>query len=127
MSGERFARIVFAGAGAWGVAAAALLYLGMGPPAAGAAGAGARFYAVFLVITLVWQFAFFLIAADPARYRALMVLAMLEELSFCMAMPLLAWLRIAPWAAAVTAAPAAALLALFWLAWRRTMPAAGTG
>jgi hypothetical protein len=36
----------------------------------------------FIGIALVWQILFFLIAADPIRYRTLMPVAILEKLAF---------------------------------------------
>jgi hypothetical protein len=40
-----------------------------------------QFYG-FIGVALVWQFAFLLIARDPARYRPLMPIAVLEKLAF---------------------------------------------
>ncbi len=40
-----------------------------------------QFYG-FVGVALVWQFAFLLIASDVRRYRPLMVIAVLEKLSF---------------------------------------------
>jgi hypothetical protein len=36
----------------------------------------------FVGLALVWQFVFLLIARDPARYRPLMLVAVLEKLAF---------------------------------------------
>lgn len=41
-----------------------------------------EFYYGFFGSALVWQFVFFLIASDPARYRALMAISILEKLAF---------------------------------------------
>lgn len=44
-----------------------------------------EFYYGFYGSALVWQFAFVLIARDPARYRPLMLVAVLEKASFFVA------------------------------------------
>ena len=48
-----------------------------------------EFYYGFYGSALVWQFAFFLIARDPARYRPLMLVSVLEKASFLIACLLL--------------------------------------
>ena len=51
----------------------------------------------FVGLALVWQFAFLLIARDPVRYRPLMIVAVLEKLSFGLAVPVLYFAgRVAP-------------------------------
>jgi hypothetical protein len=41
-----------------------------------------EYYYGFLAVTLAWQVAFFIIASDPARFRPLMPVAVLEKLLF---------------------------------------------
>jgi hypothetical protein len=41
----------------------------------------AEYYYSFIGVTVVWQILFFVIAGDPARYRKLMILSMLEKVS----------------------------------------------
>lgn len=54
-------------------------------------------YYGFVGLALVWQLAFLLIARDPARYRPMMIVAVLEKLSFGLAAPALYLLgRVAP-------------------------------
>lgn len=48
-----------------------------------------EFYYGFYGSALVWQFAFILIARDPARYRPLMLVSVLEKASFLIACLLL--------------------------------------
>jgi hypothetical protein len=48
-----------------------------------------EFYYGFVGVTLAWQFMFLLIASDPARYRRAMLPAVLEKMSFAVAIPLL--------------------------------------
>ena len=40
----------------------------------------------FFLVTFAWQVAFLIIATDPARYRMLMLAAMLEKFPFTLAM-----------------------------------------
>jgi hypothetical protein len=54
-------------------------------------------YYGFVGLALVWQLAFLVIARDPVRYRPLMLVAVLEKLSFGLAVPVLYALgRVAP-------------------------------
>jgi hypothetical protein len=71
----KFAKVVFWIAGIWGVLAISPLYFLLDavgrqePPAV----THPDFYYGFVTVTLMWQVAFFVIAMDPARYRALMI------------------------------------------------------
>lgn len=49
-----------------------------------------EYYYGFYGVTLVWQLAFLLIARDPARYRPLMPVAVLEKAAWVAAVGLLA-------------------------------------
>ena len=80
----RFARMVFTGAGIWGIAVLIPLYWLVdisgrhyAPPAD-----YPQFFFGFIAVALVWQLVFLLIGSDPVRYRPLMVLAMLEKFSY---------------------------------------------
>jgi hypothetical protein len=71
----KFAKVVFWIAGAWGVLVISPLFFMMDwigrqtpPPVT-----HPEFYYGFAVVTLMWQAAFFVIATDPARHRALMI------------------------------------------------------
>ena len=66
----KFARIVFSLAGILGLLATLPMYLAEG---------SYRYYGT-LGALVAWQIAFFVIAADPKRYRAMMVPAMMEKL-----------------------------------------------
>ena len=46
-------------------------------------------YYGFVGLAVVWQVAFLLIARDPVRYRPMMIVAVLEKLSFGLAVPVL--------------------------------------
>lgn len=80
----KFAKVVFWIAGAWGVLVLTPLYfiydkIGIQdpPPITHPA-----FYYGFVGVALVWQFAFFVIGSDPARFRLLMIVAFLEKFTY---------------------------------------------
>jgi hypothetical protein len=71
----KFAKVVFWIAGVWGVLVIAPLFFlidtvsRQAPPAI----THPEFYYGFADVTLMWQIAFFVIALDPERYRAMMI------------------------------------------------------
>ncbi len=74
-------------AGAWGVLALTPLYFMFDmisrqhpPPIT-----HPQFYYGFAGVTIAWQFAFFVIATDPARFRPMMIPSMLEKLGYVIA------------------------------------------
>src|SRR5712691_7809563 len=79
----RFARRVFVTAGIWGLLVVPPLYFlfdtigRQNPPAI----THPEYYYGFTSVTLAWQFAFFVIASDPARFRPLMPPAIAEKLT----------------------------------------------
>ena len=80
----KFARIVFRIAGICGFLIVTPLYFIFDligrkdpPPITHPA-----FYYGFVGVTLVWQFAFLIIASDPVRFRPLMIAAILEKLAY---------------------------------------------
>jgi hypothetical protein len=79
----KFSQIVFRVAGVWGILVLAPLYflyntIGVkDPPPITHPG----FYYAFVGAGLAWQFAFFVIAQDPARYRPLMLPSIFEKWS----------------------------------------------
>lgn len=80
----KFARIVFSIAAIYGLLVLLPLYFlrdAVGrstPPAI----THPEFYYGFAGIAVLWQLVFVLIATDPARYRPLMLLAVLEKLAY---------------------------------------------
>ena len=66
----KFAKIVFSIAGALGILAMVPMYLAPG---------SYRYYGS-LGGLVAWQFAFFMIATDPKRYRLMMIPALMEKL-----------------------------------------------
>jgi hypothetical protein len=78
----------------------------------------------FIGIVLVWQLAFLVMARDPARFRALMPVTVLEKLAFAIPVFVLyAKGRVAP-SVVPFAGIDIVLGILFLMAWRRTGEAA---
>ena len=80
----RFAKLIFIVAGIWGIAVLTPLYWLVdvtGRPYAAPADYP-HFYYGFLTVAMAWQIAFLLIGTNPARYRLLMLPAMLEKLGY---------------------------------------------
>ena len=87
----RFAKIVFTVAGVYGLLVLVPQYFLEGkygrdfpPPVS-----HPEHYYGFVGLAAVWQLAFLLIARDPVRYRPMMIVAVLEKLSFGVAVPVL--------------------------------------
>ncbi|MGH9494226.1 MAG: hypothetical protein ACRD3B_04450 [Candidatus Sulfotelmatobacter sp.] len=89
----KFAKVIFYIAFAWGVLVVAPLYFmfdmigRQDPPPITHPG----FYYGFVGCGLAWQIAFFIIARDPVRFRAMMIPSVLEKFSFAIAMAVLYW------------------------------------
>lgn len=120
----KFAKAVFWIAGAFGVLVLAPLYFmfdmvgRQDPPPI----THPQFYFGFAGVGLVWQVAFFVIATDPARFRPMMIPAVLEKVSYTGALLVLYMQgRITPVQAA-TGIPDAILGVLFVAAFLKTRP-----
>ena len=81
----RFAKIVFVGAGIWGIVVLMPFYWLVdltgrqySPPVD-----YPQFFYGFLSVALVWQIAFLVIGLNPARFRALMIPSILEKFGYC--------------------------------------------
>ena len=80
----KFAKVVFWIAGGWGILVITPLYFmfdmigRQDPPAITHPG----FYYGFIGAALAWQFAFFVIATNPARYRPLMIPSLIEKFTY---------------------------------------------
>ena len=87
----KFAKVVFAVAGIWGLLVITPLYflfdlIGRNdPPAITHPG----FYYGFAGLGLAWQIAFLFIARDPVRFRPMMIPSMVEKFSFGIAVVVL--------------------------------------
>ena len=80
----RFAKIVFIAAGVWGIAVLTPLYRLVDvtgreyrPPTD-----YPHFFYGFLAVTVAWQIAFLVIGSNPARFRPLMLAAIVEKLGY---------------------------------------------
>jgi hypothetical protein len=80
----RFARIVFLGAGVWGIVVLTPLYWLLdvtgrryAPPTE-----YPHFFYGFLSVAMAWQLVFLLIGSNPARFRPLMIPSVLEKLGY---------------------------------------------
>jgi hypothetical protein len=80
----KFARIVFAVAGVWGIVVLTPLYFLIdltgrhyAPPTE-----YPHFFFGFLWVAMAWQIAFLVISSSPVRYRLLMIPAIIEKLSY---------------------------------------------
>ena len=87
----RFSKITFRIAGIWGLLTLVPLYFMFNligqkdpPPITHPA-----FFYGFVGAALAWQFAFFIIATDPTRYRALMLPSVFEKFSYAIAVVIL--------------------------------------
>jgi len=120
----RLAAVVFRIAGVWGVLVLVPMYFLFDQPA-GAYDAPIPYpqaYHGFVSVALAWQFAFLVIAADPVRFRPLMIPAMLEKFGYVVASAFLyAQAQIGRYEL-TTVLPDFVLGALFVLAYLRTPP-----
>jgi hypothetical protein len=118
----RFARVVFAVAGVWGLLVLTPLYFMFDyvgreypPPVT-----HPDFYYGFVGVALAWQVAFLIIAGDPALFRPLMIVALFEKLGYVATLgALYARGRLLPGQAGV-AVPDFVLGVLFVVAYVRT-------
>lgn len=87
----KFARVVFAIAGVWGLLVVTPLYFLFNtlsrqyPPAI----THPEFYYGFVGVALAWQIAFLVIASDPVRFRLIMIPSILEKLGYTVAIVVL--------------------------------------
>jgi len=79
-----------------------------------------EYYYGFYGVTLVWQFAFLLISRDPARYRPLMPITVLEKAAWVVTVGWLASAGLAAAPVVLLAAIDALLGVLFAIAYLRT-------
>jgi hypothetical protein len=116
------ARLVFAGAGIWGIAVLTPLFFLVditGRPYAAPTDYPHFFYG-FLAVALSWQLVFLVIASDPVRYRLLMLPSIVEKAGYVVAVTLLRWHGRIDDVAASTAVPDLVLGLLFVFAFLRT-------
>jgi len=118
----RFGRVVFLGAGVWGILLLTPLFFAFDligqrfpPPIT-----HADFYYGFLTVALAWQFAFLVIGRDPIRFRPMMLPAMLEKFGYVGALLVLYAQQRIQAGQALAAAPDFVLGVLFVLAYFKT-------
>ena len=118
----RFAKIVFLGAGIWGIAVLTPFYWLVDltgrrydPPTA-----HPHFFYGFFAVALAWQLAFLVISWSPVRFRALMIPAILEKFGYVATLAMLRWQGRIAWVDAQAAIPDGLLGVLFILAFVRT-------
>lgn len=123
----RFARVIFGLAGVYGLAVVLPMYFErarferVAPPVI----THLELYYGFAGVTLAWQVAFLIIAAQPARYRPIMIACILEKLSYGIAVLVLGFQnRVAPVTMAFGTVDLV-LGALFIVAYLRARPEAG--
>jgi hypothetical protein len=118
----RFAKIVFWIAGIWGVLVLTSLYFMFDtigrqtPPAL----THPQYYFGFLGVALAWQFAFFVIATDPVRYRLMIIPSVVEKLTFVGAVIVLYLQRRITPSETLPALPDAILAVLFAISFTKT-------
>jgi len=117
----RFAKLVFWIAGVWGILVLTPLYFlfdsigRMTPPLI----THPEFFYGFAGVGLVWQIAFLMIGSDPARFRPMMIAAVLEKLSYVLALVVLYSQNKISGAQALPAIPDGLLGVLFTIAFFR--------
>ena len=121
----KFARIVFTGAGVWGIAVLAPLYFlfdltgrQYAPPTS-----YPQFFYGFLSVAMAWQIAFLLIGSRPDRFRPLMVMAMIEKFSYVLTLVVMYLRSSIPAIDATPALPDGLLGILFVVAFIKTRTA----
>jgi len=84
LASMRFARVIFGLAGVYGLIVILPMYFGrtkyerVAPPAV----THPEFYYGFVGVALAWQVAFLIVAAQPVRYRLIMIPAVLEKFTY---------------------------------------------
>ena len=120
----KFARVIFWCAGTWGFLVLTPMYFmyskvgEYSPPPP----THPELYYGFAGVTLAWQFAFFVISRDPARFRPMIIPSVLEKMSYVIAVVVLyAQSRVTAFELS-TAGPDALMGLLFAMAFLKTRP-----
>jgi hypothetical protein len=87
----KLARIIFIGAGIWGLTVLTTFYwlVDITGRHYVAPTEYPQFFYGFIAVALTWQVAFLLIGTDPARFRLLMIPAMIEKFSYVLTLTVL--------------------------------------
>ncbi len=123
----KFAKIVFAIAGVWGILVLAPLYFLVDvsgrqytPPTL-----YPHFFYGFLSVTLAWQIAFLMIGSSPARLRPMMIPSIVEKLGYVVTVIVLYRQARISAAEASSALPDVLLAVLFIVAFAKTRTSGG--
>ena len=118
-----FARVVFIGAGIWGVAVLTPLYwlFDITGRRYQAPADYPHFFFGFVSVAMAWQIAFLIIGSNPVRFRALMIPAILEKLGFVATLAVLYAQSRIPAVDAQAAIPDLMLCVLFVVALAKTL------
>jgi hypothetical protein len=121
----KFAKIVFTGAGVWGIAVLTPLYFlfdltgrQYAPPTS-----YPQFFYGFVSVAMAWQIAFLLIGSRPDRFRPLMVMAVIEKFSYVLTLVVMYLRSSVPAIDAMPAVPDGLLGILFVVAFIKTRAA----
>jgi len=89
----RFARVVFVGAGIWGVGVLMPFYwlVDVTGRSYSAPTEYPHFFYGFLSVAMAWQIAFLLIGSSPGRFRPLMIPSILEKFGYVGTLAVLYW------------------------------------
>jgi hypothetical protein len=114
----KFAKVVFWIAGVWGILILTPLFFmydligRQDPPPI----THPQFFYAFVSVAMVWQFVFFVIATDPARFRPMILMSIFEKRSYVLAVGVLYLKGLTTPARSVTALADAVLAVLFLVA-----------
>jgi hypothetical protein len=120
----KFARVTFLAAGVWGIVVLTPLFwlVDLSGRRYATPADSPHFFYGFLTVAMTWQLVFLLIGADPARFRPLMILSILEKLGFVAVVAVLYSRARIPWEDAQVALPDVVLGLLFVAAFVKTRP-----
>ena len=120
----KFAKVVFVGAGIWGIGVLTPLYwlVDVSGRRYGVPTEYPQFYYGFLSVAMAWQIAFLIIGSNPARFRVLMIPGILEKLGYVVPLVVLYQQARVTWADAQAAVPDFGLAILMMLAFVKTRP-----
>ena len=118
----KFAKVVFVGAGMWGIGVLTPLYwlVDVSGRRYGVPTEYPQFYYGFLSVAMAWQIAFLIIGSNPARFRMLMIPGIIEKLGYVVPLVVLYQQARVTWADAQAAVPDFALAILMMLAFVKT-------
>jgi hypothetical protein len=125
----KFAKIVFIGAGVWGIVVLTPLFFlfdvtghQYAPPTS-----YPQFFYGFLGVAIAWQIAFLTIGSNPGRFRPLMIASVVEKFTFVVAVAILYGQSRIPTLEATAALPDLVLGVLFITAFASTASDRPTG